>query len=82
MQLLIDRTDVFVDFKDDSDRSSLSLAAMNEHQAVMRLLLQHSNLKNHYNRTAIVKSARYDHETVMQLLLEHSKHRDQFSKSF
>ena len=63
-----------VELRDETDRTPLSLAAGNEHEAVVRLLIERGdvdiNAKDEDGQTSLIWAAKKGHEAVVRLLIE------------
>jgi hypothetical protein len=73
VELLIVRDDVDVNTKDKGGRTPLSRAALNGHEAVVKLLLEKGaelEAKDEDGRTPLLWAARNGHEAVVKLLRE------------
>jgi hypothetical protein len=87
VRLLLERSDLDVNWKDHRKRTALHLAAMAGHEQVVRQLLTRSdiNSKDDSDKTALHYAAIYGHEAVMRWLLDRSDvdtNFHQFSKNF
>ena len=75
VMLLLKEDSIDVNAKDNHDRTSLTLAAMNGHAKVVDLLLKHPgidvNCKDDHDQAALLLAARNGYEEVVDLLLKH-----------
>ena len=75
MRLLLEQEDMDVNSKDECGYTSLTLAAANGHEAVVRLLLEQEdvdiNAQDSNGYTALSWAAWGVHETIMWLLQHH-----------
>jgi ankyrin repeat protein len=73
VKVLLDRTDIEVNARDDEQRTPLQRTAENGHESVVKLLLDHdafADARDQYGLTAIASAAMSGNAHVVKLLLD------------